>query len=229
MWRAFSDTTPKTSSTYLPYSRRSEARRTGSRDRIAHLFHIRRMLWSLFRDLDVENDWPRRARDAGWKISPFADARRFHGGPSPGTRVCGTGGRRLEAVSGEMRSRVVCRLSRVSANDDEFFSELNLDAESRGELLNLLSDGISEDPIGELIDGPFRDQVADQDTVFGRIVSGVLQCAGHGDGASRGGILVWKARAGRKGLARPTIRAFAARSKVLKRTCGPRRGIGRTW
>lgn len=29
------------------------------RDRIAHLFYIRRTLWSLFRDLDVENDWLR--------------------------------------------------------------------------------------------------------------------------------------------------------------------------
>ena len=28
-------------------------------DRIAHLFYIRRTLWSLFRDLDVENDWLR--------------------------------------------------------------------------------------------------------------------------------------------------------------------------
>ena len=29
------------------------------KDRIAHLFYIRRTLWSLFRDLDVENDWLR--------------------------------------------------------------------------------------------------------------------------------------------------------------------------
>ena len=29
------------------------------RDRIAHLFYIRRTLWSLFRDLDAENDWLR--------------------------------------------------------------------------------------------------------------------------------------------------------------------------
>jgi len=28
-------------------------------DRIAHLFSIRRTLWSLFRDLDVENEWLR--------------------------------------------------------------------------------------------------------------------------------------------------------------------------
>ena len=28
-------------------------------DRIAHLFYIRRTLWSLFRDLDAENDWLR--------------------------------------------------------------------------------------------------------------------------------------------------------------------------
>ena len=62
----------------------------------------------------------------------------------------------LEEVSGETRSRIVCRLSRVSANDNEFLSELNLDAESRGELLDLLSDGLPQDPIRELIDGPFR-------------------------------------------------------------------------
>ena len=29
------------------------------RDRIAHLFHIRQTLSSLFRDLDVENEWLR--------------------------------------------------------------------------------------------------------------------------------------------------------------------------
>lgn len=29
------------------------------RDRITHLFHIRRNLWALFRDPDVENDWLR--------------------------------------------------------------------------------------------------------------------------------------------------------------------------
>lgn len=28
-------------------------------DRIVHLFHIRRILWSLFRDLEVENEWLR--------------------------------------------------------------------------------------------------------------------------------------------------------------------------
>lgn len=32
------------------------------RDRVAHLFHIRRTLWSLFRDLEVENDWLREER-----------------------------------------------------------------------------------------------------------------------------------------------------------------------
>ena len=30
-----------------------------ARDRIAHLFYIRQTLSSLFRDLDVENDWLR--------------------------------------------------------------------------------------------------------------------------------------------------------------------------
>ena len=29
------------------------------KDRLAHLFHIRRTLWSLFRNLDVENEWLR--------------------------------------------------------------------------------------------------------------------------------------------------------------------------
>ena len=29
------------------------------KDRIAYLFHIRRTLWSLFRDIDVENEWLR--------------------------------------------------------------------------------------------------------------------------------------------------------------------------
>ena len=33
------------------------------RDRIAHLFFIRRTLWSMFRDLDVENDWLREQHD----------------------------------------------------------------------------------------------------------------------------------------------------------------------
>ena len=38
---------------------RRQLRGRDVRDRIAHLFCIRRTLWSLFRDLDVENDWLR--------------------------------------------------------------------------------------------------------------------------------------------------------------------------
>ena len=38
---------------------REQLRGRDVRDRIAHLFFIRRALWSLFRDLDVENDWLR--------------------------------------------------------------------------------------------------------------------------------------------------------------------------
>lgn len=34
------------------------------RDRIAHLFSIRATLWSLFRDLEVENDWLRESHAA---------------------------------------------------------------------------------------------------------------------------------------------------------------------
>ena len=38
---------------------RRQLRGRDVRDRIAHLFCIRRTLWSLFRNLDVENDWLR--------------------------------------------------------------------------------------------------------------------------------------------------------------------------
>ena len=38
---------------------RRQLRGRDVRDRIAHLFCIRRTLWALFRDLDVENDWLR--------------------------------------------------------------------------------------------------------------------------------------------------------------------------
>jgi hypothetical protein len=38
---------------------REQFRGRDVRDRIAHLFCIRRALWSLFRDLDVENEWLR--------------------------------------------------------------------------------------------------------------------------------------------------------------------------
>ena len=38
---------------------RRQLRGRDVRDRIAHLFVIRRTLWSLFRNLEVENDWLR--------------------------------------------------------------------------------------------------------------------------------------------------------------------------
>ena len=33
-----------------------------AKDRIAHLFQIRRLLWALFRDKTVENEWLREPR-----------------------------------------------------------------------------------------------------------------------------------------------------------------------
>lgn len=42
------------------------------RDRIAHLFFIRRTLWSMFRDLDVENDWLREQHDMLSDTSPLS-------------------------------------------------------------------------------------------------------------------------------------------------------------
>ena len=62
----------------------------------------------------------------------------------------------LDEVSGERSRRVVFRLSRASADDDHFLADLNLDAEARDQLLSFLSGRIPQDPIGELIDGPFR-------------------------------------------------------------------------
>ena len=42
------------------------------KDRIAHLFCIRRVLWSLFRDLDVENDWLREQHHRLSEKSPLS-------------------------------------------------------------------------------------------------------------------------------------------------------------
>lgn len=42
------------------------------RDRIAHLFFIRRTLWSMFRDLDVENDWLRERHHMLSNMSPLS-------------------------------------------------------------------------------------------------------------------------------------------------------------
>ena len=62
----------------------------------------------------------------------------------------------LDGIPSERNSRIVFRLSRVSANDDQFLAELNVDAVAREELVNLLSGRIPQDPIEELLDGPFR-------------------------------------------------------------------------
>lgn len=62
----------------------------------------------------------------------------------------------LEDIPGERSRRVVFRLSRVSARDEQFLAELDLDAEAREELLDLLSGRIPLNPIDELLDGPFR-------------------------------------------------------------------------
>ena len=42
-----------------------------AKDRVVHLFQIRRLLFSLFRDEAVENDWLREARDALGGKSPL--------------------------------------------------------------------------------------------------------------------------------------------------------------
>ena len=42
------------------------------RERISHLFFIRRALWSLFRDLDVENDWLRERHHMLNEKSPLS-------------------------------------------------------------------------------------------------------------------------------------------------------------
>lgn len=62
----------------------------------------------------------------------------------------------LEGILSESCRRVVFRLSRVSRDDDEFLEDLELDADGRVELLDLLSGRIPQNPIDELLDGPFR-------------------------------------------------------------------------
>lgn len=62
----------------------------------------------------------------------------------------------LDEVSSKNSVRTVYRLSRVSANDDQFLAELNLDAVARGELLELLTGQFPHDVAEELIEGPFR-------------------------------------------------------------------------
>ena len=62
----------------------------------------------------------------------------------------------LDEISSKRCRRTVFRLSRVSANDDEFFAGLNLDTEAGEELSQLLSERIPQEPMRELIDGPFR-------------------------------------------------------------------------
>lgn len=62
----------------------------------------------------------------------------------------------LEDIPGERNQRIVFRLSRVSAHDEQFLAELRLDDAAREELLDLLSGRVSRNPIDELLDGPFR-------------------------------------------------------------------------
>lgn len=62
----------------------------------------------------------------------------------------------LDEIPSERNSRIVFRLSRVFANDDQFLDQLNLDAVAREELVDLLSENIPQDPIEELLDGPFH-------------------------------------------------------------------------
>ena len=62
----------------------------------------------------------------------------------------------LDEIPSERSQRVVFRLSRVSANDNQFLTSLNLDPEARDELLNILSGSVSWDSNRELLDGPFR-------------------------------------------------------------------------
>ncbi len=49
-----------------------ELRGRDIRDRILHLFHIRRNLWSLFRNLKVENDWLREDHELLDGTSPMS-------------------------------------------------------------------------------------------------------------------------------------------------------------
>ena len=51
---------------------RRELRGRDIRDRIMHLFHIRKTLWSLFRCLNVENDWLREEHELLDGASPLS-------------------------------------------------------------------------------------------------------------------------------------------------------------
>ena len=62
----------------------------------------------------------------------------------------------LDDIPGARNRRIVFRLSRVSAHDDRFLADLNLDDRAREEVLDLLSGRIPGNPIDELLDGPFR-------------------------------------------------------------------------
>ena len=62
----------------------------------------------------------------------------------------------LDEIPSERNRRIVFRLSRITANDDQFLAELNLGAVAREELVSLLSGRVFQDPIEELLDGPFR-------------------------------------------------------------------------
>lgn len=62
----------------------------------------------------------------------------------------------LDEIRSDRNRRIVFRLSRITANDDQFLAELNLEAVAREELVNLLSGRVFQNPIEELLDGPFH-------------------------------------------------------------------------
>lgn len=62
----------------------------------------------------------------------------------------------LDGIPSRMSERTVFRLSRISADDGRFLAELDLDAEGREELLDLLSGKVPADSGEEFLDGPFR-------------------------------------------------------------------------
>ncbi len=63
----------------------------------------------------------------------------------------------LDEIRSERSLRIVFRLSRVTAYDDQFFPEMGLDDEkSRKEMSALLIGRLPSNPIEELIDEPFR-------------------------------------------------------------------------
>ncbi|MCY4189603.1 MAG: RES family NAD+ phosphorylase [Bryobacterales bacterium] len=61
----------------------------------------------------------------------------------------------LDEIASERNSRVVFRVSSIPASDDQFLDQLNLDIAGREELMDFLSERISQNLIGEMLDRPF--------------------------------------------------------------------------